>query len=106
MEIPGEQGARLRKIFVGIEGWQARVELDPLVPAERSSLAVDDRAFPLMPASHIAYNGTGAVQPNAHKKPNSEWESANTSKPTRSITPQPVALADRQLPTTSNSQFE
>jgi hypothetical protein len=57
MEIPSEQGARLQKMFVGIEGWQARVELDPLVPAEHSSLAADDKAFPLMPTSQVAYNG-------------------------------------------------
>lgn len=63
MEIPGEQGARLQKMFFGIEGWQARVKLDPLVPAERSSLAADDKVFPLMPASHVAYNGIlGAVE--------------------------------------------
>jgi hypothetical protein len=63
MEIPSEQGARLQKMFVGIEGWQARVELDPLVPAEHSSLAADDKAFPLMPTSQVAYNGIlGAVE--------------------------------------------
>jgi hypothetical protein len=43
MKIPGEQGAWLQKMFVGIESWQARIELDPLVPAERSSLAADDK---------------------------------------------------------------
>lgn len=57
MEIPGETGRRLEKAFAAIEGWQTRVEQEPLVPAPGSSLAADDQTLPSLPASHVAYNG-------------------------------------------------
>lgn len=48
---------RLNRMFDAVEGWEARIEQAPTVPVPGSSLADEDRTFPVMPVSQVAYNG-------------------------------------------------
>jgi hypothetical protein len=49
--------ARLATMFPAIERWAERTRTAPVTPQAGSSLAADDRIFPAMPPSHLAYAG-------------------------------------------------
>ncbi|UUV32279.1 hypothetical protein NQK81_02165 [Amycolatopsis roodepoortensis] len=56
MEMLDGWDQRLNTMFEWIDAWQSRMDQPPMFPAPASSVAADDRAFPLLPTSAVAYN--------------------------------------------------
>ncbi len=57
MEIADGWIPRLERMFSAIGSSRVRTEQEPLAPAPGSNLAADDKAFPPLPTSTLAYHG-------------------------------------------------